>query len=142
VSSTISSQILLGGGIIGVGLAVVLLSGCVLAPKSAGRASLPIYEPSVKFADIYFPHPSVQPLLKYNHDVDIVKFKGRFFAAWNANATPAEGVPGQYNFLSVSDDFEQWSKPVRLFYKEGGCENPIETDNQWQPDFINYKDET
>jgi len=129
-------------GLFGFGFAFVLLSGCTLAPKSAERAALPIYEPKVTFADIYFPHPGVQPLLKYNHDVDIVKFKGRFFAAWNANATPAEGVPGQYNFLSVSDDFERWTTPVRLFYKEGGCENPIETDNQWQPDFINYKDET
>ena len=32
--------------------------------------------------------------------------------------------------------------PVRLFCKEGGCENPIETDNQWQPNFINDGDET
>jgi hypothetical protein len=29
-----------------------------------------------------------------------------------------------------------------LFYKEGGCENPIETDNQWQPAFVKYRDET
>ena len=118
------------------------LAGCAAFPEPAAHEPLAVYAPTVKFADIYFPHPGVQPLLKYNHDVDIVKFKGRFFAAWNANATPAEGVPGQYNFLSVSDDFERWSTPVRLFYKEGGCENPIETDNQWQPDFINYKDQT
>ena len=118
------------------------LAGCVAFPERSTHEPLPVYAPTVKFADVYFPHPGVQPLLKYNHDVDIVKFKGRFFAAWNANATPAEGVPGQYNFLSVSDDFERWSTPVRLFYKEGGCENPIETDNQWQPDFINYKDQT
>jgi len=124
-------------------LALLLaLAGCVSTDASSARSSLPIYTPSVTFADIYFPHPGKQPILKYNHDVDIVKFKGRFFAAWNANATPAEGVPGQYNFLSVSDDFVAWSTPVRLFYKEGGCENPVETDNQWQPDFINYNDKT
>ena len=128
--------------VISLGCALLWMTGCATRPQQTAHEPLSIYQPTVKFADIYFPHPGVKPLLKYNHDVDIVKFKGRFFAAWNANATPAEGVPGQYNFLSVSDDFERWSTPVRLFYKEGGCENPIETDNQWQPDFINYKDQT
>ena len=124
-------------------LSTFLIAGCASPTSSEStRAQLPVYSPTVTFSDIYFPHPGKQPILKYNHDVDIVKFKGRFFAAWNANATPAEGVPGQYNYLSVSDDFMTWSTPYRLFYKEGGCENPIETDNQWQPDFINYKDTT
>ena len=103
--------------------------------------NLKLYRPTVTTNDIYFYHPATEPALQYNHDVDIVKFKGRFFAAWNANAKPAEGVPGQYNFLSVSDDFRGWSRPVRLFYKEGGCENPVETDNQWQPIFVNDRDE-
>ena len=127
-------------------------SVCILAATmavvgiSAGAAekdtALKIYQPTVRLADIYFNHPAAKPLLKYNHDVDIVKFKGRFFAAWNANESRGEDVPGQFNFLSVSDDFEHWSTPVRLFCKEGGCENPVETDNQWQPDFINWRDET
>jgi hypothetical protein len=104
--------------------------------------NLAIYHPQVKTNDIYFYHPAAKPDLKYNHDVDIVKFHGRFFAAWNANAKPAEGVPGQYDYLSVSDDFQQWSRPVRLFFKEGGCENPVETDNQWQPNFVNWQDQT
>ncbi len=102
----------------------------------------PIYRPRVRHADIYFPHLGRRPLLRYNHDVDIVRFKGRFFAAWNANEVGAEDVPGQFNFLSVSNDFEQWSRPVRLFCAEGGCENPVESDNQWQPSFINRRDET
>ena len=127
---------------IGIALSGLSIVGCALPQVSTVRSTLPIYSPTVRFSDIYFPHPGKEPVLRYNHDVDIVKFKGRFFAAWNANATPAEGVPGQYNYLSVSDDFVSWSTPFRLFYKEGGCENPIETDNQWQPDFINYKDET
>ena len=54
----------------------------------------------------------------------------------------AEDVPGQFNFLSVSDDFEHWSAPVRLFTREAAAENPVETDNQWQPIFINWRDET
>ncbi len=111
-------------------------------PAAEVYRHLAIYQPHVATNDVYFYHPAAKPALMYNHDVDIVKFKGRFFAAWNANATPAEGVPGQYNFLSVSDDFQQWSKPVRLFYKEGGCENPVETDNQWQPAFVNCRDAT
>lgn len=102
---------------------------------------LKIYQPNVKHADIYFPHPGKQPVLKYNHDVDIVKFRGRFVAAWNANETGRENVPGQFNFLSVSDDFERWTAPVRLFTSDGGSENPVDEDNQWQPSFINWRDE-
>jgi hypothetical protein len=112
------------------------------AGDAKGYRHLKIYQPTVTTNAIYFYHPATRPALQYNHDVDIVKFRGRFFAAWNANARPAEGVPGQYNFLSTSDDFCRWSTPVRLFYKEGGCENPIETDNQWQPIFVNDHDET
>ncbi|MDF2659681.1 MAG: hypothetical protein K0Q94_2472 [Paenibacillus sp.] len=100
-----------------------------------------LYDPAITFADIYFPHPAVRPLLKYNHDVDIVKFRDRFYACWNANETGAEHVPGQFNFLSYSDDFVHWSKPIRLFTADSGSENPIEDDNQWQPSFINYNDE-
>jgi len=123
------------------------LVGCLCAAAAAAGEpvvyrNLSVYRPNVVTNDIYFYHPATEPALQYNHDVDIVKFKGRFLAAWNANAKPAEGVPGQYNFLSVSDDFVRWSTPVRLFYKEGGCENPVETDNQWQPAFVNDNDRT
>ncbi len=103
---------------------------------------LPIYQPKVKLAPIYVPREGAKPCLKYNHDVDIAKFKGRFIASWNANEAGAEDVPGQYNFLSVSDDFESWTSPVKLFSSEAGCENPVDSDNQWQPSFINFKDET
>jgi 3'-phosphoadenosine 5'-phosphosulfate sulfotransferase len=116
---------------------VFWISGAVFAAEP-----LPIYQPKVKMADIYFHHPGAKPALKYNHDVDIVKFKGKFFAAWNANEATGEDVPGQYNFLSVSDDFEHWSAPVRLFTRDAAAENPVETDNQWQPIFINWRDET
>lgn len=119
----------------------------ILAPPAALHAAQPaeplaIYQPTVKFADIYFHHPGAKPALKYNHDVDIVKFKGKFFAAWNANEAAGEDVPGQFNFLSVSDDFEHWSPPARLFTRDADAENPVETDNQWQPIFINYHDQT
>lgn len=131
------------GGVI----VLVCVAGLSLGPDNSQAETkvyrhLKIYQPTITANPIYFYHPANQPALQYNHDVDIVKFKGRFFAAWNANAKPAEGVPGQYNFLSVSDDFRTWSKPVRLFYREGGCDNPVETDNQWQPSFVNDRDQT
>lgn len=115
--------------------------GAALRAGEPGRA-LTVYRPTVKLADIYFLHPGVKPALRYNHDVDIVKFKGKFFAAWNANESHGEDVPGQFNFLSVSDDFERWSPPVRLFTHDTGAENPVESDNQWQPSFLNYHDAT
>jgi hypothetical protein len=105
--------------------------------KKAAPPSLKIYRPKVKHGQIYFPHPSETMGLKYNHDVDIVKFKGRFLAAWNANQDGFEDVPGQFNFLSFSDDFEHWSRPIRMFTKEAAAINPVESDNQWQPNFIN-----
>jgi len=123
-------------------LCATLICGGVLSGQAIAAEMLPIYQPKVKHAAIYFYHPAAKPALRYNHDVDIVKFKGRFFAAWNANTSPGEGKPGQFNYLSHSDDFENWTAPVRMFFKEAGCENPIETDNQWQPIFINYRDQT
>jgi hypothetical protein len=123
---------------------LTLLTALLLAPLAALHAgeTLPIYQPKVQHAPIYFYHPGAKPALQYNHDVDIVKFKGKFFATWNANEGRGEDTPGQYNFLSVSDDFENWSPPVRLFTRDAGAENPIESDNQWQPIFINWRDET
>lgn len=123
-------------------VALGCLSACVAPKNSASARGLPVYQPKVTLNDIYYQHPGAEPLLRYNHDVDIVKFKGRFFAAWNANENRGEDKPGQYNYLSVSDDFEHWSKPVRMFTAEAGAANPVASDNQWQPNFINWKDET
>lgn len=103
--------------------------------------TFPVYRPAVRTMPIYAPRQGVKPCLRYNHDVDIVRFRGRFIAAWNANEIGDEDVPGQYNFMSVSDDFEHWTVPVRLFMAEAGCENPVDSDNQWQPSFINWRDE-
>lgn len=119
----------------------IVIIACGLGGAARTAEPLPIYQPKVKLADIYFHHPGAKPALKYNHDVDIVRFKGKFFAAWNANESHGEDVPGQYNFLSTSDDFAHWSTPVRLFTRDAGAENPVETDNQWQPIFINYRNQ-
>lgn len=42
-----------------------------LLAKNTNKLS--IYSPDVKLGSIYTPHPAVKPVLKYNHDVDIVK---------------------------------------------------------------------
>jgi hypothetical protein len=114
---------------------LTLLTALLLAPLSALLAGdlLPSYQPRVKLADIYSPHPGATPALKYIHDVDIVKFKDRFIAAWNGNEARAEDVPGQFDFLSICDDFEHWSTPVRMFTADAGARNPVESDNQRQP---------
>lgn len=101
-----------------------------------------VYRPSVTCSDIYCFHPGADPVLKYTHDVDIVHFKGRFIAGWNANERPGEDRPGQFNYFATSDDFSRWSAPVRAFMSEAGAEQPVDSDNQWQPIFINYHDET
>lgn len=119
----------------------LLFAGGAKAQGASAAEPLKVYQPKVTLADIYSHHPGAKPALLYNHDVDIVKFKGKFFAAWNANESHGEDVPGQYNFMSWSDDFEHWSAPVRLFTRDAGAENPVETDNQWQPIFINFRDE-
>jgi len=117
---------------------------CCLADDTASDPAtrLEIYQPEIRHVPIYFRHPGSKPYLKYNHDSDIVRFKGRFIAAWNANEVPREGVPGQYNFLTTSEDFERWSPPIRPFMSEAGAVNPIDDDSQWQPIFINYHDRT
>lgn len=121
-------------------LRLLAVAGLCVSVMQAAPA-LPIYQPKIKLIDIYSYNPAAKPALKYNHDVDVAKFKGRFFAAWNANEARAEDVPGQFNFLSSSTDYENWSPPVRMFTAEAGAKNPVESDNQWQPNFINWKDE-
>lgn len=123
-------------------LALAPFCGCIGTAETAsgGAGPLEVYRPRVTLSDIYFFHPGAKPALRYNHDVDIVKFKGRFVAAWNANESRGEDKPGQFNYVSVSTDFVHWSEPVRMFTASAGAENPVESDNQWQPNFINWKD--
>jgi hypothetical protein len=102
--------------------------------------ALSIYRPTISHYPIYIPREGSKPCLKYNHDVDIVRFQDKFIASWNANETAEENVPGQYNYLSYSDDFKNWTMPIQFLTSEAYCENPVDSDNQWQPSFINYHD--
>jgi len=103
--------------------------------------SYPVTRVQVEHAVINQVYPDWSPRMRYNHDADISFFKGRYVAAWNANPDGLEeSYPGQLNYISVSDDFQNWSTPVAAFTSGGGAVNPVDNDFQWQPNFINYKD--
>lgn len=122
----------------------------LLAPPTALPAAEPAPYPVAKFevehAVINEVYPAWSPRMGYNHDSDITLFKRHYIAAWNANPDiPEESQPGQRNYLSVSGDFLHWSVPVEPFTSKGGAVHPVDTignDFQWQPNFINYKNET
>lgn len=122
--------------------AVALRSAAQPAAPSAPRSSLPIYQPNIETGDVYFQHPNIRPQLHYNHDADLIRFKGRYVAAWNANSDSNEGASGQFNYVTYSDDLERWVPPFKAFTTEGKAVNPVDSDNQWQPAFINDRDET
>ena len=104
-------------------------------------ARLPVYVPKITHAPVYFPRNGTAPYLRYNHCADTVRFQDRFLTVWNANRTGREGVAGQYNFLSFSDDFIRWSSPVKLFAGEF-CDPPVCSDLQWQPSLLSDRGET
>ena len=126
-------------------LAVLFLFAAAAA-HAADNTPYPVAEFSIEHAVINQVYPKWSPGMGYNHDADITLFKGRYIAAWNANPDiPEESRPGQLNYLSVSDDFKNWSVPVEPFTSKGGAINPADTTGmsfQWQPNFINHKNST
>jgi len=102
-----------------------------------------IYDPRVDITVVNKAFPDWSPQMGYNHDSDITKFKGKYIVMWNANqTTTAEGQPGQYNYVSYSTDFVNWSQPYSPFTSGANATNPVDIDSQWQPNFINYHDQT
>ncbi len=76
----------------------------------------------------------------YNHDISVERFNGEFYAAWNAHPdTHEEGVPGQINVISKSDDFIHWRQPEEFLgaSAENGVCSPDGV--MWQPNLMNYK---
>lgn len=117
-------------------VSILFLYGCEASTE------LKIYQPVVTHTIINQVYTEWSPAMHYNHDADIAFFRGRYFCVWNANPEGKdEGYPGQYNYLSYSDDFRNWSVPVKAFASEGGAINPVDDDYQWQPNFINFHDE-
>jgi hypothetical protein len=103
---------------------------------------LKLYQPSLRVSPVQLFRPPWAPKWGYNHDSDIVYFKGRYVCGWNGNEqSDYESKLGQYNYIRLSEDFENWSDPVKAFMREGGAVNPVEQPRQWQPNFLNYKNE-
>jgi len=101
---------------------------------------LNIYRPEVHYAPVYFPRNGTPPYLRYNHCVDVIRFRDRFLAVWNANTVGNEGVSGQYDFISYSNDYRHWTAPEKLFAGKR-CSPPVFSDRQWQPSFLKCSEE-
>ena len=127
-------------------LLTVLLLAPIAVLHAADNVPYPVAKFSIEHAVINEVYPKWSPKMGYNHDSDITLFKGRYVATWNANPDiPEESRPGQLNYVSVSDDFQNWSVPVAAFTSKGGAINPVDSAGsalQWQPNFINHKNST
>jgi BNR repeat protein len=99
-----------------------------------------VYEPEIERHFVVNTHAQD---LKYNHDSTIAWFGDRWFCLWNANEPPAEGDPGQLNYVSTSPDGRQWTTPKPAFTSAECSVNPIPCPKgtQWQPNLIVVDDE-
>ncbi len=113
--------------------AAFILVAAVLA--SGPWRTYEVYQPRIERHFVVDTHTQK---LKYNHDSSLAWFKGRWFCLWNANDPPAEGRPGQLNYVSTSPDGRMWSSPEPAFSSERRSANPIpcEKGTQWQPNLI------
>ena len=125
----------------------VLSLSCVIATfaltnQCAGdETAYPVWTPNVEFTQVFPASPPGREKWGYNHDADITRFRGRYIVLWNGNPTSwFENRDGQYNFLSYSDDFRNWSDPVRPFTSDAHATPPVDSDQQWQPSIINLDD--
>ena len=108
--------------------------------------SYEVYEPVVERCFIVNP---AEQKLKYNHVSSIAWFKGTWFCVWNGNTIPAEGKPGQLNYMSTSDapacsgDKMNWTQPEPAFADAARSHNPIPCleGYQWQPNLAVVDDE-
>ena len=95
---------------------------------AVSRPPLRLYQPALKTASIYSVHPAADPFLRNSHDAEVVRFRGKYLAAWKA--FPDEKPLGShFNYVSGSGDFENWSRPVQAFTRAGGAVHPVEIGN-------------
>ena len=94
-----------------------------------------VYQPQV---ERHFVVNTNAQALKYNHDSSIAWFGDRWFCLWNANDPPAEGKPGQLNYVSTSRDGRQWTASKAVFASAECSVNPVPCPKgtQWQPNLI------
>jgi hypothetical protein len=98
-----------------------------------------VYQPRIERALVC--DAAAQPL-RYNHDSSVAWFRDRWICLWNANAIPAEGAPGQLNYVSTSRDGLSWSAPLPAFSDSNLCANPVPCPKgtQWQPNLLVVKE--
>ena len=116
---------------------------CAIAAPLGSPAARPdaawhtyrVYRPRIERAIVV--DAAEQPL-RYNHDSSVAWFRDRWFCVWNANTIPAEGAPGQLNYVSTSRDGLTWSAPQAAFSDAGRCANPVPCPKgtQWQPNLL------
>ena len=114
----------------------VLLASAVGCRAPGGWRRYEVYEPRIERHFVVNTHAQQ---LKYNHDSSVAWFRDRWFCLWNANEPPAEGRPGQLNYVSTSrDDGATWSPAEPVFSSERHSANPIPCPKgtQWQPNLI------
>ncbi len=94
-----------------------------------------VYQPRIERACVLDAYAQT---LTYNHDSSVAWFGDRWFCLWNAHEKPAEGTPGQLNYVSTSRDAMTWSAAEAAFASEQRSANPIPcpTGTQWQPNLI------
>ena len=89
---------------------------CLLALTTAACAApwraYEVYQPEV---ERHFVVNGLEHELRYNHDSTIAWFRDQWLCLWNANQVPAEGKPGQLNYVSTSPDGRTWSEPQPAF---------------------------
>lgn len=97
--------------------------------------SYKFYNPKIESLQISFPDSGCQ-----HHDQTIAWFKDRWIVQYDDHVVP-RGVP-QYIHQITSRDLINWTPPVKVFSDSAGSLNPLPYyDEQWQPGFVNVKDE-
>ena len=95
-----------------------------------------VYQPNIERHFVVNTHAQS---LKYNHDSSIAWFGDRWFCLWNANDPPAEGKPGQLNYVSTSRDGRHMvasPEPSSPIPTARSIPFPCPKGTQWQPNLI------
>ncbi|MEI8205683.1 MAG: sialidase family protein [Kiritimatiellales bacterium] len=120
-----------------------ILAGDRVAGKTAGAGNsnrtYSVYQPEIS------DHVIVgfnQQGIKYRHVAGLEYFKGRFYAAFNANTVFSEAQPGQECYVAWSKDGKTWSDAVQFTPKTSVPGGKYEKNNiQWQGGLFNWKNE-
>jgi hypothetical protein len=82
------------------------MTGCTREDGFAGQGVIPLRE-----MERYAVFTTSAELGTYNHHPNIVKWRGRYWLAWD-NCMVNEEWPGQRTFIAHSEDGRQWSPRI------------------------------